>query len=248
MTTSLVPIGTPFTETLRQLAFNYAFDGLRQKQFIRYVEYTGYRTGLKFYLRPHQVTDFKTNLTEMTLSTASVKWDPCGGSNVGTFCQSVGELKRRELVRKLMRDHKLEVAADNLGRLLLESGEKVRLVRDWENDPEEEKASVLENLPSGGIGRHQFRNKFVSMDYEEILKRLWAEEAEIFKALVRTRGNVEAARRHLNEEIYREERYHRTKFAERIVPALRCRLQAIYFYRKGKVFAEKSPRNVKESI
>ena len=223
-----------------------AFDSVRQKQFIRYVDYIGYRTGLKFNLRPHQLADFKTSLAEMTLSTASQKWNPCGGSNVATFCQSVGELKRRELVRKLMRDHKLEVAADNLGRLLLESGEKVRLVRDWDNDPDEEKASVLDNLPSGGFGRYQFKAKFVAMDYEELCRHLEPEAALIFKALVLTRGNVEAARRHLNEEVYRTERYRRTKFAERTVPALRCRLRKIYFFRRGEDFAEKSPRNVKE--
>lgn len=221
-------------ETLRQLAFNHAFDEVRRGQFVRYIEYTGYQTGLKFSLRPHQLADFKTNLGEMTLSTAFAKWNPLGKSNVITFCQSVGEMKRRELVRKFLRDHKLEVSANNVGRLLLATGEKVRSIRDWENDPEEDKQSVLDNLPSGGFGRYQFKAKFASMDCAEICKHLWPEEAEIFKALIFTRGNVEAARRRLNEVIYHEERYHRTKFAARTVPALRRRLKEVYFYRKGR--------------
>ena len=234
MTTTLVPLGTPFTETLRQLAFNHALNKTRTEKFTRYVDYTGYKTGIKFSFRPHQLVDFKSDLTEMTLTTASKKWDPCGKSNVSTFCQSVGENKRRELIRKFMREHKLEVSATNMGRLLLATGEKVRSTRDWDNDPDEDSASILENLPSGGIGRFQFKAKFAAMDLDEIRKRLTPEEAEVFTALVRFRGNVEAARRFLNEEVYHEERYHRTKFAERTVPTVRLHAKRIYFFNSGK--------------
>ena len=183
MTTTLVPLGTPFTETLRQLAFNHALNETRTEKFTRYVDYTGYKTGIKFSFRPHQLVDFKSDLTEMTLTTASKKWDPCGKSNVSTFCQSVGENKRRELIRKFMREHKLEVSATNMGRLLLATGEKVRSTRDWDNDPDEDSASILENLPSGGIGRFQFKAKFAAMDLDEIRKRLTPEEAEIARAM-----------------------------------------------------------------
>lgn len=196
-------------------------DEARLAQIRRFVDIDGYRTGLTFRLRPDQVADYKAKLTETIITAICNQWQPNGGANVYSFAQAVAKTKKKELTRHIVREHETEYAFGRKCQLNLEDGQKALLTRDWENDPELDKSSIMEELP-GPFSRRAFDTLRANMDYRTICSFLTPEERRIFAALCKTGGKVEPARMMLGSKKYKH-----TNFHEKIVPALRNKLSKI---------------------
>lgn len=197
------------------------FDETRQQQIHRFLDIESYRTGTRYRLSPDQMAEYKAKHQETVITAILNQWRPDGGANVYSFAQKVVATKRKELIRDLLVERKTEFEFGKKTQLRLEDGQKALLTRDWDNDAELDKTSLVESLP-GPFSKRAFDTMCALMDFETLCRFLSDDERRIFAALYKTGGKVEPARMMLGPD-----KYKRTHFHEKVVPALRNKLSKI---------------------
>lgn len=197
------------------------YDEIRENQIRRFLDIESYHTGTLYRLSPDQVAEYRSKLQETVITALLNQWRPDGGANVYSYAQKVVKRKRKELIRLILKDRATEMALGRKTQLRLENGQKALLTRDWDNDDELDKPSIVEELP-GPFSKRAFDTLYANMDYGALRAFLTTEERRIFAALCKAGGKVERARFLLGKE-----KHKRTHFHEKVVPALRYKLSKI---------------------